>query len=1041
MPPSEEIFLNPATSNTTGPLRDAMDGSSGLDEVELFSSDTMDSPSDFEDSKPSASSADRLPKLQSPIIVRHPPSSNSFHDALVVSPDLEDTMPDSFDMDSSKPNLPTTYSNRNLDANFFATFEKHRGPSRIRREARALLSEAISYVARFPKPQIFEPDVLSGGSKLKQWEWECSSCTAINSHRPVNDCIVCRQNPSRSCQIKSTLLVYTPHDFTSELFDESDNSDDSADELNGTDGQLDSETTRTKLALIQSMSEHKYVAQTNFRINLEWIAAEAKLFKKNRYSVCLPPIDFDASFQRLALSVDLSKPDLMSQVLRTPYAIQKPIRTHLVLAHSLHNTAHLVIGDYGLAKIAELVQKKPQIFGNQEDHLFDPTNPHLPVVLNTDEIMGVSESTLRRELFRQTTVPLIRGFATIMPLRKQVALEMESGLKKFGDEIVSLGKMDGRRTWCFHAGITPIQGKAWKRPGGFGIARPGLMDGKVKVASDGLRRFSARLGYLLTHVFIARVLSGTCREQQGYPSKIRRRLAANWYVWLKANPSSNIRLPDAITFSIGNGAIIHFDSLNDPRFLFDHITWAVIYVGQLSAYLSIDSLKELSDAGVETSNVAFTHLSYPRAIMGHSSDRIEHLANIHCPLFKSISCMLNDDSFRLHDTYHLRATESRMRFLKELEDGKEIDCNHDYKCYYMTREETMTRDILLGSLYHLWMLFLHSYGSLVTYGHLVQFVVFVGRNVQTPTSIYQVMSEFISWRRTGSEKVILETLAQRGNVGLYVLLLKSVHKRKTTVSQTKSNLQGQPSDHFVVASDGDQLRAEFLMKFVGGCLETIKRSVSETEVTAAINLLGCAEEKRKAGYSLEERSVLQYGSHLTTFTIQVASFFGVIGPQHGSYSEIEKGVSDYYGCVNSHLEESLGHPLSTEEARFAVDGVISKLLSSGHHVDKALTDQVCCYWHRSKTDTLNKNVFFWDHHNHKLMNFYRRKRYKKGTKHRIEIFHKENWRSISDYVVPFHKLKNLSPQTNYVFLDTNNRTTAKWVRDLPGGSLHHDILS
>ena len=126
VPPSEEIFLNPATSNTTGPLRDAMDGSSGLDEVELFSSDTMDSPSDFEDSKPSASSADRLPKLQSPIIVRHPPSSNSFHDALVVSPDLEDTMPDSFDMDSSKPNLPTTYSNRNLDANFFATFEKHR---------------------------------------------------------------------------------------------------------------------------------------------------------------------------------------------------------------------------------------------------------------------------------------------------------------------------------------------------------------------------------------------------------------------------------------------------------------------------------------------------------------------------------------------------------------------------------------------------------------------------------------------------------------------------------------------------------------------------------------------------------------------------------------------------------------------------------------------------------------------------------------------------------------------------------------------------
>jgi hypothetical protein len=140
----------------------------------------------------------------------------------------------------------------------------------------------------------------------------------------------------------------------------------------------------------------------------------------------------------------------------------------------------------------------------------------------------------------------------------------------------------------------------------------------------------------MTHVFVHRVLSGTCRQQQGYLSKICRRLAANWYVWLQANPSSNIRLPDAITFSIGNGATIHFDSLNDPSFLFDHITWAVHYIGQLSAYPSIDSLKALSDAGVETSNVAFTHLSYPRAIMGHSSDQIEHLAKMLCPLFKSI---------------------------------------------------------------------------------------------------------------------------------------------------------------------------------------------------------------------------------------------------------------------------------------------------------------------------------------------------------------------------------------------------------------------
>jgi hypothetical protein len=176
----------------------------------------------------------------------------------------------------------------------------------------------------------------------------------------------------------------------------------------------------------------------------------------------------------------------MCKVLCTPYAIQKPSCTHLVMAHSLHNTAHLVIGDFGLAKITELIQNTPQIFGNQEDHLFDPTNRHHLVELNTNEMMGVSESALCQELFCQTTYSLICGLEIIMPLRKQVALEMELGFKTFKDEIVLLGRMDGRRTWCFHAGITPIQGKAWKRPGGFGIAWPGLMDGKVKVALVGL---------------------------------------------------------------------------------------------------------------------------------------------------------------------------------------------------------------------------------------------------------------------------------------------------------------------------------------------------------------------------------------------------------------------------------------------------------------------------------------------------------------------------------------------------------------------------
>jgi hypothetical protein len=79
--------------------------------------------------------------------------------------------------------------------------------------------------------------------------------------------------------------------------------------------------------------------------------------------------------------------------------------------------------------------------------------------------------------------------------------------------------------------------------------------------------------------------------------------------------------------------------------------------------------------------------------MGSSSDWLEHIANIHCPFFKSISVMLNDNSFGLHDTSHLEAKLSRERFLTDLEEGKQIDTNQDFKYYFSTQHEKMTRDM------------------------------------------------------------------------------------------------------------------------------------------------------------------------------------------------------------------------------------------------------------------------------------------------------------------------------------------------------------
>jgi hypothetical protein len=158
-------------------------------------------------------------------------------------------------------------------------------------------------------------------------------------------------------------------------------------------------------------------------------------------------------------------------------------------------------------------------------------------------------------------------------------------------------------------------------------------------------------------------------------------------------------------------------------------------------------------------------------------------------------------------------------------------------------------------------------------------------------------------------------------------------------------------------------------------LATINHSRTEDEVKAAFNLLGSTATKKTRGYTLEDRSVLHYGPVWTTFTSQVVAFFGVISPEHGSFSDIERGNSAYYWCAHRHLEESAVHLLTTSEARVAVDQVLSNLLATGHLVDKAVLDQVCCHWHQAKTQKLKNAVYFWDSHNGMLMYCYRQKRY------------------------------------------------------------------
>jgi hypothetical protein len=73
------------------------------------------------------------------------------------------------------------------------------------------------------------------------------------------------------------------------------------------------------------------------------------------------------------------------------------------------------------------------------------------------------------------------------------------------------------------------------------------------------------------------------------------------------------------------------------------------------------------------------------------------------------------------------------------------------------------------------------------------------------------------------------------------------------------------------------------------------------------------------------------------------------------------------------------------------------------------------------------------------MNFYRRKRYDNKKEYRIEIFFKERWRSMTDYLVPYYLLKSMSPMNRSDLIEFTNKGTTKWVRDLLDGSLYCDI--
>ena len=618
------------------------------------------------------------------------------------------------------------------------------------------------------------------------------------------------------------------------------------------------------------------------------------------------------------------------------------------------------------------------------------------------------------------------------------------GLSLHANEIVKLGSLeDCRSIFSLHAGFTGVQGSAWTKAGVGSIARPGLMQGKIEMASLELRRFFALMAFLLGDVLVDRMLIDTCRSDQGKPCDTRLDMQGVFYDWLGVKLGSHLRTVDAITISFSaQGAAPHYDSQNDSRPLFDHICWAVHYPTNLIDYLNPGSCRKLISHGINPAErVGFTFIAYTRAVIGQQVNLCLEIAKVGCPLFSCYTAELNNKSPDRHDVGNLDNVSKRANFLQELESLRTKNDSNDYKFGYAIRPETNSRDILLGSMLHLWMLFVHAYLGSVCYTHCLQFVIFIGKETNGPMLVYQVVTEWVMSRKQKLGKCTRNVLADTIRRLSFFIFLSQLYIQKRAGAKYPSvnHRRWQPRDRLTYLEEGDEHRVDFLIDYVGGAFVEVQNAMDDEDCGSVLLRLCEKEERNKLGLNSFQRSILTYGPIKGNFTIQLAARFGIIHPKWESFSRMVKGKNGFYKCVNHHLRGKYARDLSTVEAEEEVAAVMKSLLQMRHTVDTGVLDQVGCRWYRQYTNQLKNDIFFWDGHNDQLMNFYRRKLTKKG--YQIQIFHGERWRNLSEYVTPFYSLVNLSSATQeYAHEGRSKKLFARWIKDLPSNSLHPELI-
>lgn len=882
----------------------------------------------------------------------------------------------------------------------------------------------------------FNPESV-GLLDLEKGSWACIKCTAVHdSRRALHVCDSCSSLPSRSAKVEAPPFLtsrYVDHSDDSD-YDENASNDDEDSDLEDEGFCLSDERQVTKNREISEYGR-VWTSRDTHIVNEQLYSALSSLDPRpvadDPSSMWSTVIAFPAS-EKVNRSVinkqfHLGKRKQLEVILSSTVVAVKKNQAQVVGAFRLDTCPHAVMGNKAAKSFSDSFGAKLILFDNNVDHSFDPANPERPIVCNTDRVMGLSD----RELIRAVGLPLsIVGLS----LKQQVKDCITNGLKLHGGEYVAISQFDTRGTMSFHAGVSPREGAEWSRKNGCGIAVPGLRKNSLR-ASSSFRKWLLHLEILISHCFLEKFLTGTEKEQQAIPNQYRIQLLEDWrdYLGCPAEYAKTLRIGGGLSLNSGP-VCFHLDHLNDPRELFDQISWGSVCVKNWDMYLTKTSLNVMKKFKVPLENTMFTALMYGRAIIGSQSDRLEGVVDHTCSFFQCCVSMIEDESYTTDfNTLEDAKSCTTMRLLLSNSAMDGLSTKYQYRGRYALIHECNNRFAFMGAFAWVWFAFLDTYRSAIKTRHAYEYLSFVMRECNGAPLMMEVM---VSITEKHCRTVVC-TMLKAPSPAFYIYLSKTMRGTygRESASISSQTPRWQNLDHPVWRSAADNEAACIHVDFVTSLLRIIGRSEKEGE-RANARLLLCSGTARKMDgrWTEGQLDVLKLGAVRGTFGIQLSAFLLLTPPINSTHATIEKGTSGYYKCVNFHLKNKYnGKNLTTAQAQKEVSDCLQALKRSGFPVTQAWMDQNCCYWSRKYgrddgMDGRKKDVFFFDQ-NRQLFPPIRMKVFATGIV-KAQLFVLDSWYNLEEYWRPSYETNDLETSVKRQIDGKGSVTTRAWVKSI-----------